>query len=240
MQASLDEWVLSDAKVSESKPHADAAGRLEQVLDAWIERSERELMSARNLAIRWDGEHRQLGIDPDVCVLEPPPPEGDQLQALCYWRDGNTPPAICFEVVSKNHPHKDYAAIQDRYAMVRTPELVIFDPGGYGPKRLGGPKLLQLWRLSPAGIFERVHAGDSPAYSEQLQGWLQPTLRRGLLEISSHEDGSGRWLTEAERAQHAAKEARHAADEARAMAQRERQERERVEQELAELRRERG
>ena len=42
----------------------------------------------------------------------------NELGSLCLWKPGHAPPTICFEVVSRNHPHKDYSEIQDRYALV--------------------------------------------------------------------------------------------------------------------------
>lgn len=64
--------------------------------------------------------------------------------------------------VSRNHPHKDYAELQDRYALVGTRELVVFDPFLAGPSALGGPALLQLWRRDRTGMLERVVAGKFP------------------------------------------------------------------------------
>jgi hypothetical protein len=117
----------------------------------------------------------------------------NDLSSLCLWKPGHLPPSICFEIVSRNHPHKDYAELQDRYALVGTRELVVFDPFLAGPSALGGPVLLQLWRRDSVGVLERVHAGDSPVASEVLGGWLVPTAT--TLEIADDRGGVRRWPT---------------------------------------------
>jgi hypothetical protein len=189
----LDAWVLPEGTVPESIPHDTVAQRLKVLLDAWAARGPRPRTAARNLAIRWLEARPQVGIDPDVCVLDPPPPEVSELGSLCLWKTGHLPPSICFEIVSRNHPHKDYTELQDRYALVRTRELVVFDPLLSGPKALGGPTLLQLWRRDDFGVLERVHAGDAPVLSEVLGAWLLPN--GGLLDISSDREGNECWPT---------------------------------------------
>src|SRR5262245_42316112 len=118
-RARPDSWVLPEGTVPESFPHDAVAHRLKMLLDAWASRLGRPCVAARNLAIRWLESSPRIGIDPDVCVLDPHPAELDELSSLCLWKDGHLPPSICFEVVSRNHPHKDYGALQDRYAFVR-------------------------------------------------------------------------------------------------------------------------
>lgn len=85
-------------------------------------------------------------------------------------------PSLCFEIVSANHPHKDYVAIQDRYAAMGTHELIVFDPLLAGPKSLGGPVPLQLWRREGGGGgFARLHFGKDPVYSEVLDAGSSPS-----------------------------------------------------------------
>jgi Uma2 family endonuclease len=190
-------WVLPEGTVPESIPHDEAAEYLKLVLRAWAARSPRNVRVARNLAVRWLEEMPQIGIDPDVCVLEPPPPDADDLGSLRLWQPGHRPPALCIEVVNANHPHKDYAAIQDRYAAIGTAELVVFDPLLAGPPALGGPVSLQLWRRDDVGLFERVHFGERPAYSNVLEAWLVPDGR--LLRIKDDLHASDHWPTGEER-----------------------------------------
>jgi hypothetical protein len=228
-----DDWVLPEGTVPESIPHDTAAQHLKLVLDAWAERSPRRVRVARNLAIRWLQERPQIGIDPDVCVLEPPPAAAEDLGALCLWKPGHVSPKLCFEVVSKNHPHKDYTNVQDRYAAIGSRELVVFDPLLAGPASLGGPVPLQLWRRDSTGLFERVHFGSEPAFSLVLEAWLLPRGR--LLEIANDSAGEQLWKESAD-FERAEKE-RERAEKERERAEKEREQAARMalEQRVADL-----
>jgi hypothetical protein len=242
--------------VAEAPFHHDAAHQLTLVLEAWAARQRRPLRVFRNLAVRWLEEYPQTGIDPDVCVLAPPPPDIDDVNSLCLWRPGHLPPPLCVEIVSRNHPYKDYRDVQDRYAALGTHELAVFDPVLAGPSAFGGPVLLQLWRRESTGDFERIHFGDSPVYSEVLDAWLIPDPAERDLHIASDRRGTLRWPTEAEiaranaerakadaerakadaeRAKADAERAKADAERAKADAERERREREDMERRLAEL-----
>jgi Uma2 family endonuclease len=145
---------------------------------------------------------------------------------LRTWFEGHVPPRLCFEVISPNHPHKDYARIQDRYATMGTEELVVFDPLLVGPCSLGGPVLLQKWRRQ-GSLFERTDFGDEPVFSEVLESWLLPQQR--LLVIADDREGTRPWLSQAhhERAEK---------ERERAEKERERALRQALEREVAELR----
>jgi hypothetical protein len=149
---------------------------------------------ARNLAVRWLEGAPQVGIDPDVCVLCPPPPEGPLVESLCLWRPGTTR-RISFEVVSRNHPHKDYVALHERYAAMGTRELVVFDPLLAARARSGAR-----WRCSSGVATTRGARARGfrfgPAYSEVLDAWLLP--REHHLDLASDRDGERRWRTEEE------------------------------------------
>lgn len=84
-------WVLPEGTVPESVPHNTAARHLELVLEAWSRRTPRTVRVARNLAVRWVEEAPNIGIDPDVCLLEPPPENAEDLGSLCTWRPGQVP-----------------------------------------------------------------------------------------------------------------------------------------------------
>jgi Uma2 family endonuclease len=189
-------WVLPEGTVPECMDHDRAAERIKAILAAWATRLGRPVAVARNLAIRWVERAPQIGIDPDVCVLDPSP--GEHLASLRLWKEGHAPPSICFEVVSENHPHKDYRDVHERYAAIGTEELVVFDPELAGPPSLGGPVTFQLWRRDATGAFERVAAGDGPVYSEVLRCWLSKDDRE--LVFSNDREGNERWLTAEERA----------------------------------------
>jgi hypothetical protein len=177
-------------------PHYAHAEQLRQVLEAWIERTGKAAYAARNLAIRFIEERPQIGIDPDVCLLDPPPPEVERLTSLRLWEPGHVVPPFCVEVVSHNHPHKDYSTIQERYAAIGTRELVVFDPLLAGPSSLGGPVLLQFWQRDPEGVLTRTAFGFDPVYSNVLGAWLLPSERE--LAIADDRDGEHVWLSTAE------------------------------------------
>jgi Uma2 family endonuclease len=192
----LEAWVLPEGTVPESVPHDEAAEALKLLLLPWADRAGRPLRVARNLAIRWIEQAPQVGIDPDVCVLDPPPANAENLDSLCLWRSGNVAPSLCFEVVSKNHPHKDYRDVHERYAALGARELIVFDPLLVGPPSLGGPVSLQVWRRDPSAAFERTYAGPGPVFSEVLEAWVRVDQRR--LSISDDRTGERRWRTQEE------------------------------------------
>lgn len=196
----------------EAPVHHFAAHHLTLLLEAWAQEQSDGVKVLRNLALRFLQDHPTTGIDPDVCVLSPAPADLDTIGSLCLWKPGHVAPPICFEIVSVNHPYKDYSVLQDRYAALGTQELVVFDPLLAGPRSLGGPVALQLWRRHASGPFERVHFESTPAYSEVLDAWLIPDGR--LLAIAHDRLGKRRWQTDGERAQDAARQAQDAARQA--------------------------
>jgi hypothetical protein len=203
------------------------------VLDAWAKSSGRNVLVARDLAVRWLEDRPSVGIDPDVCVVEPAPPDAARLSSLCLWKSGHHAPALSIEVVSASHPYKDYVSIQDRYAALGARELVVFDPLLVGPPALGGPVPLQLWRADESGALVLVHFGSDPAFSEILEAWLVPD--DGHLEISDDRSGERRWLTGEER-ERVEKEKAYAEKESeRAAKEEERARREDLERRVAEL-----
>src|SRR5690606_26883126 len=104
-----------------------------------------------NLAVRWDERHPAVGVDPDVCVLDPAPPDADALTSVKTWESGHAPPSLAIEVVSDSNPRKDYVVAPDKYAASGIGELWIFDPLLCGPKAQGGPHRLQLWQRRASG-----------------------------------------------------------------------------------------
>ncbi|MFZ5890288.1 MAG: Uma2 family endonuclease [Myxococcota bacterium] len=223
-------WIIPEGTVPESPAHDAAAQRLSLLLSAWASKRERTRV-ARNLAVRWLEAYPRTGIDPDVCVLSPAPEDFDELGSLRLWEPGRTPPIFCVEVVSPSHPHKDYSEIHERYAALGAFELLVFDPLLVGPRRLGGPVALQLWRRDPLGSLERVHFGDEPVFSEAIRAWFSVDGHR--IVISHDREGTRRFLTAEEQA--LADRERALADKERAVAEAERavaeRERERAEKE---------
>ena len=74
---------------------------------------------------------------------------------------------------------------------------------------------IQLWRRDAGDTFERVYAGDGPAWSEFFGAWLVVPAGGLLLRMSDDREGRSLWPTEAERAEqeHQAKERERQAKE---------------------------
>jgi hypothetical protein len=210
VRPSPEAWILPEGIVPEAPVHDEVAEKLKLLLRVWAERSPAKLRIARNLAIRFYEQDQRIGIDPDICVLAPPPDDLDELGSVCLWKAGHSAPPLCFEIVSLNHPNRDYVAIQDRYAALGAHELIVFDPMLAGPKSLGGPVALQLWRRDTSGAFERLSFGNHPVYSEVLDAWVLPDGR--TLHIADDRAGTRRWLTEAEKKSLEAAESRARAE----------------------------
>lgn len=194
-------WELSEETMPESVVHDQAVELLKALLAAWAARAGSAFV-ARNLAIRWDEAHPQIGVDPDVCVLSPPPPDAANLRSIRTWLPGHSAPAIAIEVVSENNPHKDYAIAPDKYAASGAGELWIFDPLLAGPSAHGGPFRVQIWGRRDDGDLSRVYAGDGPARSPALGAFLVVTDEGRKLRIADDEAATQFWLTseESERA----------------------------------------
>ena len=227
-------WVLPEGPVPESTTHDAASRELWLTLDAWVKTTGRNALVVRNLAVRWMEDAPTVGIDPDTALIEPAPPQ-QALSSYRLWEANGVAPRFCVEIVSKSHPHKDYAAIQDRYAAMGARELVVFDPLMCGPASLGGPVALQIWRRDAMGVLERVHFGSGPAYSIELGAWLHADGK--FLRIADDEAGRHPWLTSEERER--AEKERERAEKERALAELEsaRAEKRAVEERLAAIER---
>lgn len=205
-------WELTEETMPESVLHDEVVAFLKALLVAWASRSGR-VQVARNLAVRWDEANPRIGVDPDVCVLSPAPPEGAGLRSLRTWELGHVAPLLAVEVVSETNPHKDYVVAPDKYAASGTRELWIFDPLLAGPASHGGPFRLQVWSRGADGTFTRVYAGEGPVRSDAVGGYLVAVDEGRRLRIAEDAGASAFWLT-AEEAERAAKEEERAAKEA--------------------------
>jgi Uma2 family endonuclease len=212
-EVSTRDWTLPEEPVPESQPHDLAVDLVKAILLHWVATTARNAQVARNLAVRWDAQRPQTGTDPDLCVIEPRTPEGDDLTSLCTWRPGHASPKLAIEVVSESNTVKDYVAAPERYAACGVDELWIFDPKLVGSARFGGPQRIQVWRRADDGAFERVYAGEGPAWSPYVAGWLFAVDEGRKLRIAGDREGTVWWPT-GEEAERAAKEAERTAKEA--------------------------
>jgi Uma2 family endonuclease len=184
-----EDWELSDDLVPESRPHERRSALVFDQLDYMVERTGRNAIVCRNLAVRWDEARPGIGVDPDVCLIEPTPPEGAELHSLLLWKPGHCAPLVAVEIVSASRVDKDYAQSPLKYAVNGTRELWVFDPRRAGPKDKGGPFLLQVWRRDENDDLLRVYAGDGPARSEALDAWIFADRSRAVRRVSPA-DGS--------------------------------------------------
>jgi Uma2 family endonuclease len=211
--------VLPEVPVPESFAHRAIVELLTALLRAWVARTGRSAPVAENLAFRWDERRPAVGIDPDVCLIEPAPAEDPyELQSLFFWAPGHSAPRLAVEVVSRNHSYKDYDVVPDKYAASGVGELWIFDHELAGPRTRGGPQRLRLWTRDEDGSFVRRYAGDAPLYSPALGAWAFASEGERRLRIADDEACTMPWLTAHERS--AEKETERAAKETARAAER--------------------
>ena len=193
----------------QSSDHAKAIDLMKAIL-AWWARSQPNTRVEDDMAIHWDEEHPSIGLDPDISVLRPAPPndpDGD-LSSVRTWVPGHSVPILAIEIVSKTNPRKDYEVVPDKCEACGIPELCIFDPHLAGPRRTRrsngstpdehGPHRLQLWRHDANGKFKQVYAGDGPVYSPTLNGYFVAVDEGLKLRISDDEAGLQWWPTSEE------------------------------------------
>ena len=202
-----ERWVLTEETVPESRRHDRDCERVRGLFLRWAEVVEREVMVSRNLAVRWDEAHPQYGVDPDVCIVEPPPAGADNLPSLRLWEKDHRAPLLAVEIVSENHPTKDYVRAPEKYAVCGVGELWVLDGELVGPRADGGPHRIQVWRRGEGGAFVRVYAGAGPAWSEAVRGWIRYLPGEQTFSLSSDKAGLERWLTPHEADQAARKAA---------------------------------
>ena len=141
-----------------------------------------------------DPKDARVGVDPDVIVVDPAPPEGQALKALRVWSPEHNPPKLAIEVVSETNAAKDYLEAPARLARLGAEELWIFDPELHGPTQTGGPFPLQIWRKTHNPTTMRcTHAGPTPGYSPALGAWAIITVD-GHLRIADDANGDQIWL----------------------------------------------
>lgn len=234
--ATHDRWELDEEDMPETALHDLVITLLASVFRAWIVRTKRDAMAGSNIAVRWDREHPSRGVDPDVYLVEPAPPEGEKLKSLCLWKKGHNPPRVSVEVVSENTHDKDFGDGPARHGASGARELWVFDPERFGPDKV----LVQLWRRTPKGSFKRVYSGDGPVLSRELGSWVVVTNGGTRLRVADDAAGTKLWPTEEESARQDAEREREQAEQEREQAVRARTEAEKArdaaEAEIARLR----
>ena len=204
--ASHPDWTLSEEPMPESQPHDLVIDLLKALLVAWVARAHLDAQVARNLAVRWDEAHPNIGIDPDLCVITPRTPEGDDLTSLRTWCEGHTAPRLAIEVVSESNPRKDYRDAPDRYAELGADELVIFDADcDKGEDRVRWQRYRRLKRRG----FVRVESTNADRIAVKTLGCFLRVVGEGdgaRLRIGTGPAGDALFPTEAE-AERVAKEA---------------------------------
>jgi Uma2 family endonuclease len=188
------DWELSDEKVPESVLHDEAAQLLKTILRLWANRKGNTFIG-RNIAVRWDQKHPSHGIDPDVAVFSPAPPDPLGITSVRTWKEGYEPPKLAIEVVSHTHPNKDYQTAIEKYAVNGTGEVCIFDPNLDGPKMHGGPYRIQIWTRNAQGDLGRAYQGPGPAFSPYLNAWFVATNEGRFLRIAEDEAATRFWAT---------------------------------------------
>jgi Uma2 family endonuclease len=192
------DWTLPEEPVPESQPHDQTLDLLKAILLAWVAKTGASAQVARNLAVRWEPSQPNIGVDPDLSLIDPRTPEGDELESLCTWKPGHSAPRLAIEVVSSK-PRKDYETVPDRCAASGVEELWVFDPKLVGPRLRGGPHRLQLWRRQDER-FLRIYAGEGPVFSPALAAWVFAVNEGQRLRIADDREGTVWWMTREEAA----------------------------------------
>ncbi len=193
-------WALEGVPGPETATQDDAARTMDSSWRVWARRSGRIVGIHRNLAIRWNPDDPRIGVAPSLALLEPPPATPNEaLSSLCLWEPEHAPPAVALAVVSASHPQRDYFGSPRKHAAAGTGELWIFDPLRVGFAGEGRWRI-QVWRRAPDDVFDRLYAGDGPAWSEFFGAWLVASEGGLRLRLSDDPEGRCLWPTEGEQA----------------------------------------
>jgi Uma2 family endonuclease len=199
-------WYLDD---DESMPHSiDQDYSVDLLRRVWmwdVARRGADATVVSQVALRWDEKNPGVGVDPDLCLVEPAIPRG--AKSILTWKKGHSPPRVAVEVVSEENPQKDYVENPAKYAASKTSELWVFDPLGLGRDVAGRTHPLQVWRRTSKGGFRRVYAGPGPAFSREFGAWIVVTDEGRHLRVANDAQGRDLWPT-AEEERDAEKQAR--------------------------------
>ncbi len=166
-----DWYIEDDEPVPVSRRHLLRSDVVYELLLGLQARTNWNAQVGKDLAHRWDPNEVRVGVDPDVYVLEPPPPEGDDVLRNRVWEPGHRPPKLAVEIVSESRPDKDYVRSPMRHELLGTEELWIFDPMFFGRSPQQPSVHLQMFRRT-GGRLSRVYAGHGPMFSQALSAWV--------------------------------------------------------------------
>ena len=195
-----DWYIEDDETMPQSTKHDAHEARLRSIFVAWNVRTSRGLLVGCELAFRWDPKEPGVGIDPDIYVVEMPPPVPyDDIPSIRTWEEGNFPPILAIEVVSRTRPKKDYSRSPERHNLLGTFELWVFDPHLYGNAPNQPSVYLQIYQRETNNRLVQTYAGDGPYFSDATDAWVM--VIDGELVIANDREGKDRWptLEEAER-----------------------------------------
>src|SRR5262249_11795470 len=129
----------------------------------------------------------------DVYVL-PVRPIDDTFEGWPSYLPEVPAPVFALEVVSESNWRKDYVSAPQRYAVLGTRELVLYDPqvlSGTSPASM--PVLLQLYRRTQQGAMQVVYRGEGLMWSEVLEAWLHVHVDE--LRLSRDKEGEDGVMT---------------------------------------------
>ena len=188
----------------------------------------------------WREDEPLVRVSPDVYLIDDPPPR--PLPSMWQtWLAGHRPPRFALEIVSGERWRKDYQDNPPKYAQLGSLELVVFDPEVATSQVRNSERVpLQVFRRDADGAFIRVHRGDGPARSDELNAWLVIEREGAAATLRVARDAAGvslvpdqdEVLAEAERGRAEAERGRM---EAERTGEQERQARIAAEQKLAEI-----
>ena len=186
--------------MSESAVQDGASDAMASTLRAWARREARGDGAAQPRGPLGQDNPR-VGVDPDVCLLDPPPatPEAE-LTGLRLWEGrGNHPPRVAFEVVSASTARKDYdEGLRKHAASGRASCGCSTRCGSVRRRRRAGGS--RVWSRGPRGVPSHVTRGDGPSGALGGAGVAARQRRRMLLRVCDDPAGTRPWPTEAEEA----------------------------------------
>jgi Uma2 family endonuclease len=232
-------WHLTpEHLVSASRPQTLAIRHLWPCVERRLRELGRDWFVGTDQTMHLDPDDHRVGVRPDLYVLPGQPAEPID-EGWPAYLPGVPAPVLAFEMVSRSNWGKDSHEAPQRYAILGTAELVLFDAGALaGRSPAPNPAPLQIYRRAEDGSMRRLYAGAGPAFCEALQLWLVADgdlldLSRdeaGLDRVATPEQGEAWWKERAEQARQQAEQARQQAEQARQQAEQARQQAEQARQ----------